>query len=46
VHFVSARADKFSKWEILEWTVKSYANGEVVSLIDEDHPIPLPEETT
>jgi hypothetical protein len=46
VHFVSARSDKFSKWEIVEWTVTSYANGHVVSLMSEDHEIPVPEENT
>jgi hypothetical protein len=46
VHFVSLRPDKFSKWEIVEWTVKSYANGNVVSLLDEKHAIPIPDETT
>ena len=46
MHFVSSRPDKFSKWEIVEWTVKSYATGKVVSLLEEDHAIPVPEETT
>jgi hypothetical protein len=46
MHFVSKRHDKFSKWEIVEWTVESYADGRVVSLLDEEHAIPLPEETT
>ena len=46
MHFVSARPDKFSKWEIVEWTVTSYANGNVVSLMSEDHEIPVPEEDT
>ena len=46
VHFVSTRQDKFSKWEIVEWTVTSYANGNVVSLMSEDHEIPVPEEVT
>jgi hypothetical protein len=40
------RPDKFSKWEIVEWTVKSYADGREVSLLDEKHAIPLPEENT
>jgi hypothetical protein len=46
VHFVSSRPDKFSKWEIAEWTVKSYATGKEISLLEEDHAIPVPEETT
>lgn len=41
MHFVSSRADKFSKWRIVEWTIKSYTDGKVVSLLDEDHAIPL-----
>ena len=44
VHFVSSRPDKFSRWEINEWTVTSYATGEIVSLLDEEHPVPVPEE--
>jgi hypothetical protein len=46
VHFVSSRPDKFSKWEIVEWTVKSYATGKVVSLLSEDHDVPVPDENT
>jgi hypothetical protein len=46
VHFASTRPDKFSKWEITEWTVTSYADGRVVSLLDEEHAVPLPEEMT
>jgi hypothetical protein len=46
MHFASMRPDKFSKWEIVEWTVKSYADGREVSLLDEKHAIPLPEENT
>lgn len=46
MHFVSSRPHKFSKWEIDEWTVKSYATGKVVSLLEEDHTTPVPEETT
>lgn len=44
VHFLSSRPDKFSKWAINEWTLTSYATGEVVSLLDEHHAIPVPEE--
>lgn len=35
-----------SKWEIVEWTVKSYLDGSIVSLLEEDHAIPVPEETS
>jgi hypothetical protein len=44
VHFLSGRPDKFSKWRINEWTVKSYADGDVVSLLDEGHGVPVPDE--
>jgi len=44
VHFLSSRPDKFSRWEINEWTVTSYVTGEIVSLLDEGHPVPVPEE--
>lgn len=46
MHFVSARPDKFSRWEIVSWTVTSYANGKVISLMNEDHDVPVPDENT
>jgi hypothetical protein len=45
VHFVSSRPDKFSKWEISGWTVTSYKDGRTISLLDEDHAVPVPEES-
>jgi hypothetical protein len=44
VHFVSRRLDKVSKWQIINWTVTSYLDGRTVSLLDEEHAVPLPEE--
>ena len=44
MHFVSSRADKMAKWEIVEWTVTSYLDGRSVSLLDEHHTVPLPED--
>lgn len=40
---MSERSDKSSKWEIVEWTVKSYFNDDEVSLLNEAHSMPVPE---
>lgn len=43
---MSSRPDKMSKWEIVEWTVTSYEDGKNMSLLEEDHNIPVPEQNS